>query len=140
MAISDAMDVTLQHSNHNIDTFTDSLSAVEAMSNYNNNVEIDLHLLEIRDKYTKFSNVYKNNSSVTIYWIAAHVGILGNELADTHAKNATEQQPTIKQIPYSDFKSLKNIGDNETIMNKEIKGLTKGQISFKTYYKKSNKP
>ena len=141
LAITDAMDIALDNNMRNINIFTDSLSVVLDLTYPKNKVNCNRYILEIRNKFCRFINNRTNNANITIFWIPAHVGITGNELADQHAKIATEQQPTFKCIPYTDFKTMfKKLTTKETIKIIKDQGLNKGIIYFQIYYSQSTKP
>ncbi|WP_135568158.1 reverse transcriptase domain-containing protein, partial [Solemya elarraichensis gill symbiont] len=76
--------------------FSDSLSALQAISNFN--ITHPLVLLILLE-YTRI------NIPVTLCWIPGHAGIPGNETVDTLAKATLGSPPVIPfQIPSSDFK------------------------------------
>ena len=111
------------------------------LTNSKNKVDCNRYILQIRNKFCRFINNRTNNANITIFWIPAHVGITGNKLADHHAKIATEQQPMLKCIPYSDFKTrFKKLTTKETIKIIKDQGLHKGINYFQMYYSQSAKP
>ncbi|GBM41981.1 hypothetical protein AVEN_3604-1 [Araneus ventricosus] len=56
---------------------------------------LQLHIL--------FKNILKNKKCIEFYWVKAHIGIRGNEMADVLAKNATRRENIdhIVKIPKS---------------------------------------
>ncbi|XP_058805549.1 uncharacterized protein LOC131672376 [Phymastichus coffea] len=141
IALSDALDIALEYSDRNVDIFTDSLSLVLALNSPKNKTDINFHVLEIRHKYLTFLKKSSGESSITIYWVPSHVGILGNELADEHAKLATNYAPTVKHIPYSDHKQhFKKFISNQTLNRIQNEAKIKGKKFFSNYYQNSPKP
>lgn len=141
LAISDAMDIALQHRQCVINVFSDSLSALIALGTPSNNDSLNCHLLEIREKYTKFHTNNNSSGKVTFFWIPAHVGITGNEFADAEAKRATERPPDISKIPFTDLKPFyKSLIHRDQISELKEQGLIKGRIYFQRLYDPSVKP
>lgn len=140
LALSSALDVALQHPHLNFNIFTDSLSIVQSLKTPPNSIYSNYNILEIRQKYLNFQK--KNeNSKIIIYWIPAHKGITGNELADTEAKFAAEQYPTRLKLPFSDLKLLyKSISMKDTLKLITDAGETKGQHYFQNYFTPCFKP
>lgn len=83
--------------------FTDSQSAIIAIKNKRTNNPL------IADLLIKFQQL-KNKNEIILCWVPSHVGIQGNELADTAAKSAHNNpiDPTFK-IPHTDMKRSINI-------------------------------
>ena len=85
--------------------FTDSLSSLETIKQYNNNHPI---VLRIQDKLLKLLD---NNKHVSLCWVPSHVGIPGNEKADEKAKEAVnnDNTPIInRRLPHSDYQRTIN--------------------------------
>ena len=98
-AISKSLEIvsTLQGSNFTI--YSDSLSALSAICEYNSQHPI---IQRIQEWLYRLSSKFK---SVNFCWVPAHVGIAGNELADHEAKSAISGDGNIYQyIPQSDMK------------------------------------
>ena len=78
--------------------FTDSLSALKALSGRNLNHP---RLLEIYRLYTALTS---DGKEIVLTWVPGHVGIWGNETADKLARNATLKTPKKISVPFTDFK------------------------------------
>ena len=81
--------------------FTDSLSCLESIQNEDFNNSLILNFLE---QYTRGVAIGKET---ILCWVPGHVGIKGNEEADTHAKAALNiSDIKVMDIPYTDFKPV----------------------------------
>lgn len=69
-----------------IKIFTDSHSTILAINNPRCNEEL---IAKIRSKIIECK---RNNLNIEVHWVKAHNGIIGNELADTYAKNARKNK------------------------------------------------
>uniref|UniRef100_A0ABD2XN55 RNase H type-1 domain-containing protein n=1 Tax=Trichogramma kaykai TaxID=54128 RepID=A0ABD2XN55_9HYME len=100
---------------------------------------------EFRDFFTRGDKLYKANQihkDIELIWVPSHIGITGNENADTAAKAAAESGSINQaEIPYSDIFSVikqKCISeDQEKIVNM---AQNKGQLYFNIFYKKNAQP
>ena len=78
--------------------FSDSLSALEAISGRN------LKHPELLDFFVKFSQLKQKGYDIVLAWVPGHVGIRGNEIADAVAKEATSKGLITSVLPFSDLK------------------------------------
>ncbi|GIX83503.1 uncharacterized protein CDAR_83501 [Caerostris darwini] len=98
-AIELAVDYSLEHNFAKVDIITDSRSVLQALSNPSSSCPLIWRL----------KNKLKNgNTDISLKWTRAHVGTLGNESADKHAKQATtkEEIDIFFKIPISFVKTL----------------------------------
>ncbi|GBO33280.1 hypothetical protein AVEN_220879-1 [Araneus ventricosus] len=84
-----------------INLYTDSLSVLEALNTFKTSQQ---DILAIKNDILEMSK----EKSITLHWIPAHIGIQGNETADSFAKKATTR-PNIEKIPKKFFKQLKKM-------------------------------
>ena len=101
-AIHLALDLISENKNSKYIIFSDSKSAIIAIKNKKTDNPLIENLLE------KF-NQMSNNHETILCWIPSHIGIHGNELADTTAKTA-HSSPTDNnfKLPYTDLKRYIN--------------------------------
>ena len=140
MALVDALDVAIANKDRNVNIFTDSLSAAQALSASKTDVGINPFIIEARLKNYLF-HCNNNSTKLTIYWIPSHRGIDGNERADILAKATTFDQPVCQTLPYTDFKPFfKKIFANESYKSIQNQGQSKGVRYFQSHYKKNPQP
>ncbi|GBN17961.1 Putative protein in type-1 retrotransposable element R1DM [Araneus ventricosus] len=79
--------------NERLKIFTDSKSVLQSLESS------QIHASVILD----IKNILKNKKCIEFYWVKAHIGIRGNEMADVLAKNATRRENIdhIVKIPKS---------------------------------------
>ena len=99
-AIILALKLIEESNNHKFYIISDSLSSLQAILNMKIN---NLQILKILETYKEMR---QNNKLIKFCWVPSHVGIEGNEAADTAATTGLNQpiDETIR-IPYSDLKS-----------------------------------
>ncbi|GFT90471.1 RNase H domain-containing protein [Trichonephila clavipes] len=79
--------------------YTDSMSVLEALENYNDRCHpVVCKILDIT------SRLYSKGFDIVFCWLPSHVGIIGNEQADSAAKSATTHLPLA--VPLSDMKRV----------------------------------
>ncbi|GFT48302.1 RNase H domain-containing protein [Trichonephila clavipes] len=79
--------------------YTDSMSVLEALENYNDRCHpLVCQILAIT------SRLYSKGFDIVFCWLPSHVGILGNEQADSAARSATTHLPLA--VPLSDMKRV----------------------------------
>ncbi|GFT58156.1 RNase H domain-containing protein [Trichonephila clavipes] len=79
--------------------YTDSMSVLEALENYHDRCHpVVFTILDIT------SRLYSKGFDIVFCWLPSHVGIIGNEQADSAAKSATTHLPLA--VPLSDMKRV----------------------------------
>ncbi|GFV11563.1 probable RNA-directed DNA polymerase from transposon X-element [Trichonephila clavipes] len=79
--------------------YTDSMSVLEALENYHDRCHpVVCIILDIT------SRMYSKGFYIVFCWLPSHVGIIGNEQADSAAKSATTHLPLA--VPLSDMKRV----------------------------------
>ena len=110
-AIIEACKYLSTYTNTHIIIWSDSLSSIKAISS------ISTRSRTTRDCYDTL-NALGSTNTLEIRWIAAHIGLWGNEKADELAKIGTTSESTLKcPIPQSYIKRL--IDDKVTRLNQE---------------------
>ncbi|XP_055926878.1 uncharacterized protein LOC129958418 [Argiope bruennichi] len=97
MAIFCALQKISAATQHNIIIYSDSMSALKALSNYHNR----MNPIAIRILFM-LRVLEQAGLSILFCWVPSHVGILGNEKADSAAKSASTFM--IKGLPFCDVK------------------------------------
>lgn len=97
-----AIDLALEHirfsGHHNFVVCSDSKSSLEALQG---DASINPLVMKIREKI----HITQTNKVIQFIWIPSHIGIRGNDLADSAAKEALDFNPMYMEVPHSDFKS-----------------------------------
>lgn len=101
-AILLALDFVESSRDTNFLILSDSLSSLQAVSNSCIDHPMILQIME------KHQTIKDLNKSVLFCWIPSHVGIPGNERADTAAKQALALPISDYQLPFSDYKPVVN--------------------------------
>ena len=110
-AIIEACKYLSTYTNTHIIIWSDSLSSIQAISS------LSTRSRTTRDCYDTLNTLGSTNT-LEIRWIAAHIGLWGNEKADELAKNGTTSESTLNcPIPQSYIKRL--INDKVTKLNQE---------------------
>ena len=110
-AINEACKYLSTYTHTHIIIWSDSLSSIQAISS------LSTRSRTARDSYDSLDALGSTNT-LEIRWIAAHIGLWGNEKADELAKLGTTSESTLKcPIPQSNIKHL--IDDNVTRLNQE---------------------
>ncbi|GFT54970.1 RNase H domain-containing protein [Trichonephila clavipes] len=79
--------------------YTDSMNVLEALENYDDRCHpVVCKILDIT------SRLYSKGFDIVFCWLPSHVGIIGNEQADSAAKSATTHLPLA--VPLSDMKRV----------------------------------
>ena len=142
IAINEAVKLALTRPNENADIFSDSLSALQALQNSQLSIKINPYILEIKSNINRFLSITKNNSIIKLYWVPAHKGIGGNEIADTLAKAAANNDPNLSmKIPFTDLKEFYKKRSFENTVNLVVEqGKSKGTNYFTYLFKNTAKP
>ena len=101
-AISLALDFIENSRQDQFLIFSDSLSSLQAIQNHHFDVPLIRNILE------RCHNLQTTNKSVSFWWIPSHVGIRGNERADSAAKAALGLPESAIQIPHTDLRQKVN--------------------------------
>jgi len=96
-ALDLAIDVVCRSRELDLVIVSDSKSSLEAINNFQ--IEVDIVQKFIKD-YTILSNSGKN---ILLCWMPSHMGIRGNEKADTAAKAALSPSVIPMKLPASKF-------------------------------------
>ncbi|GFW58794.1 putative RNA-directed DNA polymerase from transposon X-element [Trichonephila clavipes] len=99
VAIYRALQLIDSHMPRKYCIYTDSMSVLEALENYHDRCHpVVCTILDIT------SRLYSKGFDIVFCWLPSHVGIIGNEQADSAAKSATTHLPLA--VPLSDMKRV----------------------------------
>ena len=84
--------------------FSDSKSALQAILGQDWTHPLVLYILELHNWLVQYQE-----KRILFYWIPSHVGIIGNEKADTAAKAGLLKRVANVPIPYGDFRKHINV-------------------------------
>lgn len=134
VAILEAIKYVINLNLNNVVIVTDSKSSVDKLSNININSKINYL---IRDIIKELQVACNNNCKITIIWIKAHCGIIGNETVDNLAKSANNLASisNYKYISTDIAKYYKNKTLN--LWQEEYKNTQKG-LYYKNFKKNPN--
>ena len=97
MAILYALKLAEELESNKFVVYSDSRSAIEALRSYSHSNQL------VKQIKVFFNNLYAKGIDVQLCWIPAHVGICGNELADSAAKNAITLPTIDNRVPINDY-------------------------------------
>ena len=85
------------HASHNVVFLTDALSILQALQSNKDS--------ELNDLSASLASLCRSHA-VTLQWIPSHCGVLGNETADSLAKEGATQDQTDRSTSYSETKTI----------------------------------
>lgn len=139
VAILKAMQLMINKENgKDIIIYSDALSVIQAVTNNNLSVYINVYILEIRKKYFELKNKeYRVGKKIVLCWVPAHIGVEGNEIADQLVKKATTEEHTQDmEVPLENLKrNYKEEMRKKSILEIKQQGNTKGKEYFNNYFK-----
>ena len=84
---------------HKFIIFSDSLSVLTSLKNKKLENPLIVKLLSRLDSMS-------SRKKIILCWIPSHIGVKGNERADSAAKSALDLSPKVISIPYTDLKPI----------------------------------
>ena len=96
-----ALNLIAESENEKFIIFSDSLSVLLSLRNRKQDNPLIIKLLNKHDSIS-------NSKTIVYCWIPSHIGISGNEKADSAAKSALSQNIEHIKIPYTDYKPAVN--------------------------------
>lgn len=142
LAINIALEQVAKSKNLNHVIFTDSLSVLQALASCKPKALEHSFITQARNSIFFIEQQSESTNPLQFFWVPAHKGILGNEIADSFAKQATCRPPGDDfKVPYSDFKRTwkKMAFENTRISNLE-QAAHKGIFYFGNFYEQSKFP
>ena len=100
-AIGLALNIISKSKHKNFIIFSDSLSVLLSLRNKKFQNPLIIKLLSRLDLMSK-------RKEIIICWTPSHIGVRGNERADSAAKSALDLTPDKSRIPYTDLKPTIN--------------------------------
>jgi len=129
-AIDKALTLAISTNHKEINIYTDSLSAIQALYK-----SPDENIMLMTTLLYKIQVLHKKGSQVILNWIPSHIGIIGNEIAERAASEATLYQNINFHIPPSCSQIKKTIRLNfqREIVNQHLACVSKGSYSASWY-------
>ncbi|XP_076760906.1 uncharacterized protein LOC143429262 [Xylocopa sonorina] len=130
-AIIMAINLAIQNLTQHYIIWTDSLSTVQALNSNDHKTNFDHRIIKIKTLIHKYHRLI-NIGSIQIYWLPSHLGIEGNEMADSAARKAAKQHPDQHvKINHSDlYPQLRKCGKTQ-----ETPGLRNQQPKERNTFK-----
>ena len=97
-----ALNKTFENKHNKFIIFSDSLSVLKSLRNKKLENPLIVKLVSIL-------NTMSSQKEIIRYWIPSHIGVSGNERADSAAKSALDLRPGNISIPYTNLKPQINI-------------------------------
>ena len=85
------------HSSHNVVFLTDALSVLQALQSRKTT--------DLNDLSSTLTSLCRSHT-VVLQWIPSHCNLLGNEAADSIAKEGTKQEQTDRSTSYNEVKTI----------------------------------
>jgi len=129
-AIDKALTLAISTNHEEINIYTDSLSAIQALYK-----SPDENKMLMTTLLYKIQVLHNKGSQVILNWIPCHIGIIGNEIANRAASEGTLYQDINFHIPPSCSQIKKTIRLNfqREIFNQHLACVNKGSFSASWY-------
>lgn len=140
IALNEAVDIAINNSNNNFMIITDSLSALNSINSSKVSPKTNPYILSLKDIYHQFYN--KSKCKLEFIWIPSHIGVTGNDKADSSAKIASNSDAELEaRIPPTDFRHNYKLSASAQTKEQNLnQGMKKGVEYFQTHVTNSNKP
>lgn len=140
-AIAKALEIIFENNLSNAAIFSDSLSALQCLASKISTAKTNPFIFLCKIRFHQITSRNPEHSP-RFYWLPAHIGIQGNEQADSLAKLASlNKDLTSTVVPFTDLKeSFKRNMLNNSKDSLLSQGLLKGKKYFETFYRDSKYP
>jgi ribonuclease HI len=137
LAIRTALSYILSNPRGRYIIFTDSLSSLMALDSRKISCNTHPCILQCKQIYYDLQN---SGHDVTLSWVPAHMGILGNEIADEMAKNASSSENVSDIPPFPNY--YKKISKQNMLQQWQIKWTNSntGRLTHSIFPKIQTKP
>uniref|UniRef100_A0ABD2WBI3 RNase H type-1 domain-containing protein n=1 Tax=Trichogramma kaykai TaxID=54128 RepID=A0ABD2WBI3_9HYME len=140
-AIKEALTYIESLDNKKFVIVSDSLSATISIQSPGAGRKVSALILDIKERLASYAN---NNldKKVSLLWIPSHMGIVGNEVVDAVAKEATKNQPPDPAfIPSSDLsESFALEAKNNSNIKNMVESRERGKQYFEEFYSTCSTP
>lgn len=142
MAIHTAVGMILEeilnnNANKNFIIATDSARAIAAINNNDISVHVNPYIIDIKKRIQDCTELMNDTRKLIFIWVPAHIGVVGNEIADRLAKRASREEVSAEfKIPINDLKAgeFKRVMRARTTRKMETKGRQKSVAYLKNFY------